>query len=142
MLKKTLLGMIAALILLPTLSFAADNKMVIQVSSRDKISQKMALLNAKNLKTTLGKDAVDVEIVVFGPGLDLLKTSSWSADRVAELMNDYDVRFSVCQGTLDAYARRHGGQTPELVPGAIKVKTGALRIMQLQQGEGYAYLRP
>jgi len=141
MLKKLILGFIAVFVLVPTLSLAADNKMVIQVSSKDKIHQKMALLNAKNLKTTLGNDAVDVEIVVFGPGLGLLKTSSWSADRVTDLMSKYGVKVSVCEGTLKAYAKRHDGKMPELVAGATKVKTGALRIMQLQQ-QGYAYLRP
>lgn len=141
MLRKLILVLAAWFILLPGMSLAADHKMVIQVSSKDPVSHKMALLNAKNLKTTLGNDAVDIEVVVFGPGLGLLKANSWSADRVTALMSDYGVKFSVCEGTLKAYAKRHGGEMPEIIAGASKVPTGALRIMELQE-QGFAYLRP
>lgn len=142
MLKRVTPAVLTLLLfLLPTLVAAHGHKMVIQVATKDGVSQKMALMNAKNLKTMLGKEAVDVEIVVFGPGLGLLEESSWSADRVKALMKDYGVKFSVCEGTLKAYAKRHNGKVPDLVAGAKYVPTGAFRILQLQE-QGYAYMRP
>ena len=138
---RTLLSFLAFLILVPGLSYAADRKMVIQVNTNDPVIQKMALNSAKNLKKMLGKDAIDVEVVVYGPGLSFIGTSSFLADRVKSLMTDYDVKVSVCNGTLKAYAKRRGGREFEIMKGVVKVPTGALRILELQE-QGYAYLRP
>ena len=115
--------------------------MVIQVNSKDAVVQKMALNSAKNLKRMIGKDAIDVEIVVYGPGLSLIKSRGRAADKVKILMADYDVKVSVCNGALKAYAKRHGGQELEIIKGVSRVPTGALRILELQE-QGYAYLRP
>ncbi len=138
---RILLSLLAFLILVPGLSYAADRKMVIQVNSQDSVTQKMALNSAKNLKKILGKDTVDVEVVVYGPGITLLKSSGFSADKVKTLMSDYGVKVSVCSGALKAYAKRHGGRELEIIDGVSKVPTGAIRILELQE-QGYAYLRP
>ena len=138
---QTFLSLTAFLILVPCLSYAADRKMVIQVNSNDTITQKMALNSAKNLKKMLGKNAIDVEVVVYGPGLSLIKSRGFAADKVKTLMADYDVKVSVCNGALKAYAKRHGGHELEIIKGVSKVPTGALRILELQE-QGYAYLRP
>ncbi len=138
---RILLSLLALLILVPGLSYAADRKMVIQVNSQDPVTQKMALNSAKNLKKLLGKNAVDVEVVVYGPGITLLRSSGRSAGKIKTLMADYDVKVSVCDGALKAYAKRHGGRELEIIEGVSKVKTGAIRILELQE-QGYAYLRP
>ncbi len=138
---RILLSLLALLILVPGLSYAADRKMVIQGNSQDPVTQKMALNSAKNLKKLLGKNAVDVEVVVYGPGITLLRSSGRSAGKIKTLMADYDVKVSVCDGALKAYAKRHGGRELEIIEGVSKVKTGAIRILELQE-QGYAYLRP
>lgn len=138
---RTVFGLIAVFILIPTLTFAADRKMVIQVNSKDPITQKIAINNAKNLKKTIGKDGIDVELVVYGPGLSLIKSSSSTAEKVQSLISDYGVKVSVCGGTLKAYAKRHDGKEADIISGVNKVPTGALRILELQE-QGYAYLRP
>jgi len=138
---RILIGLLTFLLLVPGLSYAADRKMVIQVNSKDVTTQKMALNSAKNLKKLLGKDAVDVEVVVYGPGITLLRSSGRSAEKIQSLMTDYGVNVSVCNGALKAYAKRHGGHELEIIQGVSKVPTGALRILELQE-QGYAYLRP
>lgn len=138
---RTLLSLLTFLLLVPGLSHAADRKMVIQVNSKDPVTQKMALNSAKNLKKILGKEAVDVEVVVYGPGLSLIRASGFAAEKVKTLMADYDVKVSVCNGALKAYAKRHGGHELEIIDGVAKVPTGAIRILELQE-QGYAYLRP
>ncbi len=139
--SRTLFSLLTFLLLVPGLSYAADRKMVIQVNSKDVTTQKMALNSAKNLKKLLGKDAVDVEVVVYGPGITLLKSSGRSAEKVQSLIADYGVNVSVCNGALKAYAKRHGGHELEIIKGVSRVPTGALRILELQE-QGYAYLRP
>ncbi len=138
---RTLLSLLALLLLVPGLTYAADRKMVIQVNSNDPITQKMALNSAKNIKKILGNEAVEIEVVVYGPGLSLIKSSGFSAKKIKTLMADYGVKVSACNGALKAYAKRHGGRELEIVEGVSKVKTGALRILELQE-QGYAYLRP
>ena len=138
---RTLLSLLAFLVLIPGLTYAADRKMVIQITSMDSAENKMALNSAGNLKKLLGKDAIDVEIVVYGPGISMLKSNGRSADKIKALMADRGVKVSVCEGALKAYANRHGGNELEIIEGVSKVPTGAIRILELQE-QGYAYLRP
>lgn len=144
MMLRTLAGKMAALlalmILIPNVSFAADRKMAIQINSNDPITQKMALISARNLKAVLGKDNIDVELVVYGPGLSIIKTENRNSSRVQNLMQEYGLKVSVCEGTLKGYAKRHGGEA-NIIDGVARVSTGAIRLLELQE-QGYNYLRP
>lgn len=140
MIIKKLLALIAMAILIPSLSFGADRKMAIQLNSSDPITQKMALLNARNLKAVIGKDNIDVELVIYGPGLSALKIENTNAARIKDLMDRYGLKVSVCEGTLKSYAKRHGS-APDIIEGVSRVPTGAIRILELQE-QGYAYMRP
>lgn len=134
------LALLAVAILIPNLSFAADRKMAIQLNSSDPLTQKMALLNARNLKAVIGKGNIDVELVVYGPGLNILKKDRKNSLRVKDLMDRYGLKVSVCEGTLKGYAKRHGSE-PDIIDGVSRVTTGAIRILELQE-QGYAYMRP
>ncbi len=137
---KTLMVMLALVILIPSMSFAEDRKMAIQLNSSDPLIQKMALLNARNLKAVIGKDNIDVELVIYGPGLSALKIENANSSRIKDLMDRYGLKVSVCEGTLKSYAKRHGGE-PKIIGGVSRVPTGAIRILELQE-QGYAYMRP
>lgn len=127
------------LIGLSPLASAVDHKMVIQINSKNKITHKMGLINAGNLKSQLGNGNVDVEVVIYGPGLSMVKSESVFAKRIKKLQSR-GVEFSVCEGTLKAIAKKTGKE-PELLEGMKRVRTGALRILELQEA-GYSYLRP
>ena len=118
---------------------ATDHKMVIQINSKDKLTHKMGLINAGNLKSQLGNNNIDVEVVIYGPGLSLVKKGSVFTKRIEKLQSR-GVQFSVCEGTLKAIAKKTGKE-PELIDGMKRVRTGALRILELQE-QGYAYIRP
>lgn len=118
---------------------AADHKMVIQINSKDKLTHKMGLINAGNLKSQLGINKVDVEVVIYGPGLSMVRSESVFAKRIKKLQSR-GVEFSVCEGTLKAIAKK-SGKEPDLLEGMKRVRTGALRILELQEA-GYSYLRP
>ena len=117
------------------------NKVVIQVSSADPVTQKIALNNAVNLQKALGIDNVDVEIVAYGPGLSLLTQGEKNkqAKRVASLAMQ-DITFSACGNTMKKIAKK-SGKEPTLVEGVTVVPGGVIRIMELQN-QGYAYIRP
>jgi len=131
--------LLLCLISLSPLAFATEHKMVIQINSKNKLTHKMGLINAGNLKSQLGNKNVDVEIVIYGPGLSMVKAESVFAKRIKTLQSR-GVEFSVCEGTLKAIAKKTGTE-PDLLEGMNRVRTGALRILELQEA-GYSYLRP
>ncbi len=120
-------------------AYAEKQKVVIQVSTADPLTQKIALNNAVNLQKALGMDDVDVEIVAYGPGLSLLTRKSKQAQRVESLAMQ-DITFSACGNTM-AKVEKKKGKKVKLVDGVKVVPAGVLRIMELQQ-QGYAYIRP
>ena len=116
-----------------------EHKIVIQVSTDDQRTQKIAMNNAVNLQKHYGIDNVAVEIVAYGPGLGMLTKKSKSADRVESLAMS-DITFSACGNTMAKVAEK-SGKMPVLLEGVQQVAAGVVRIMELQE-EGYAYVRP
>lgn len=130
----------AAALVISTSAFAeAKNKMVIQVSTADAATQKIAVNNAVNLQKLYGMDNVDIELVAYGPGLSILTQKSAEADRIKSLAMQ-NITFSACGNTMKKVEAK-SGKKPALVEGVRVVQAGVGRILEAQQ-EGYAYLRP
>ena len=134
-------AVIAAVMLAsPLIANAAEkHKIVIQVSTDDPRTQKIALNNAVNLQKQYGIDNVEIEIVAYGPGLGLMTKKSGQADRVTSLAMS-DITFSACGNTM-AKVEKKTGKKPVLLEGVQQVKAGVAQIMELQE-QGYAYVRP
>ena len=115
------------------------HKLVIQVSSADPVTHKIALNNAVNMQKAFGMDNIAVEVVAYGPGLTMLTDKSTQAQRVASLAMQ-DITFSACGNTMKKVAKKSGSM-PVLIDGVQVVPAGVQRIMELQEG-GYAYIRP
>ena len=128
---------------LPLKAMAAEfdpaHKIVIQVSTDDPRTQKIALNNAVNLQKQYGVDNVAIEIVAYGPGLGLLTKKSGQADRVESLAMS-DITFSACGNTMNKVSQKTG-KMPVLLEGVTQVTAGVAQIMELQE-QGYAYVRP
>jgi intracellular sulfur oxidation DsrE/DsrF family protein len=134
------LGAAAALALQVPPAFAdsaakAVTRAVFQVSDADPQKWSLTLANVANAQEALGKEASEIEIVAFGPGIDMLKKDSPVAARVAEAIRD-GVRVVACQNTM----RARKLSAADLVPEVGTVPSGVVEIMQRQR-EGYAYLR-
>lgn len=115
------------------------HKVVIQVSTDDARTQKIALNNAVNLQKLYGIDNVQIEIVAYGPGLGLMTNNSTQASRVKSLAMQ-DITFSACQNTMNK-KKRKTGKLPVLLDGVKMVPAGVARIVELQE-KGYIYVRP
>lgn len=115
------------------------HRLVIQVSTDDPRTQKIALNNAVNLQKHYGVDNVEIEIVAYGPGLGMLTTNSKSIERITSLAQQ-EISFSACGNTM-ANLEKKTGKAPELIKGVGKVPAGVARIMELQE-QGYSYIRP
>jgi len=140
--SKLLLAVVAVSFLFgASIASAGDvkHKLVIQVSTDDARTQKIALNNAVNLQKELGIDSVAIEIVAYGPGLSLLTAKSKQADRVKSLAMQ-NITFSACGNTMKKVEKKTG-KKPKLVDGVGVVSAGVSRILALQE-DGYAYLRP
>ena len=134
---------ISLLLVISSFSFlnAADvaHKVVIQVSTDDPRTQKIALNNAVNLQKLYGLDNVEIEIVAYGPGLDLLTSKSKQNKRVKSLALQ-DITFSACGNTIAKKEKKSGAKVV-LLDGVDRVQAGVARIIELQE-QGYSYIRP
>ena len=123
-------------------AYAAEgvpHKLVIQVSTDDPRTQKIALNNAVNLQKIYGLDNVVIEVVAYGPDLGLMTKKSKHAARVTSLAQQ-NIVFSACSNTMKK-VKKKTGKLPVLLEGVQSVNAGVDRIMTLQE-QGYAYLRP
>jgi intracellular sulfur oxidation DsrE/DsrF family protein len=111
-------------------------KVVFQVSENDPKKWNLALNNVKNVQDALGKDKVEIELVVYGPGIDMLKIESAAGDRVNEAVAN-GVRVVACVNTMDAQKLSKG----DMLKSIGYVPAGVIELMQKQQ-QGYAYIRP
>jgi intracellular sulfur oxidation DsrE/DsrF family protein len=114
----------------------AMSHIVIQVSDGDPGKWQLALNNAENVQEALGKDKVKVEIVAYGPGLNMLKADSKVAAGVNGAM-DRNVQVSACAVTM----KKMKVTKEDLIGGVTVVPGGVIEIMK-RQSEGWAYIRP
>jgi intracellular sulfur oxidation DsrE/DsrF family protein len=109
---------------------------VIQVSENNPAIWNLALNNAQNLQQALGANNVDVEIVAYGPGINMLKFDSEVAPRVKEASAS-GVAVRACGTTM-----KKQKLTEKDLEGSVKVvPAGVIEIMNKQR-EGWAYIKP
>ena len=130
--------LIAALLLAVSLPVLSQDKqrLVIQVSDNDPAKWRLALNNAQNVQADLGKDNVEIEIVAYGPGLEMLKMESKVSDRLAQAL-DNRVNLVACENTMT----NNKVSKADMYGGISYVKAGVTHIMKRQR-EGWAYIRP
>ena len=114
----------------------AHEKVVFQVSDSVPAKWNLALNNAKNVQDIIGKDKVDVEIVAYGPGIDMLKLESEVANRIDSALTN-GVKIVACETTMRSTKLTKADMLPSIgyVPG------GVVELMKKQR-EGWAYIRP
>ena len=76
----------------------AKIRAVFQVSDADPQRWNLALNNVRNVADELGQDAVELEIVVYGPGIGMLKRDSAVGKRVADALGS-GVRIVACENS-------------------------------------------
>src|SRR6185437_45757 len=94
----------------------AEHKIVLQLSDNDPRKQSLVISVANNLLKFYDPDKVAIEVVAFGPGIDLLRSESGNRKLVESLIAQ-GVRFDVCLNTVDTI-ERETGRRPEIMPGA------------------------
>ncbi len=111
-------------------------RVVVQVDESNSATWNLALNNVRNAQRELGAQNIDIEVVAFGPGLDMLRDDSVVASRVEEAIAA-GVRFVACRNTMQA---QHLTEAV-MAPGIGYAQAGVVEIIR-RQAEGYSYLRP
>ena len=117
----------------------AEHKVVLQLSDNDPKREKLVISVAYNLLKLYDPDKVAIEVVTFGPGIDLLRPKNESRKLVESLIAQ-GVRFDICLNTVDTI-ERETGKRPEIIPGATPVQYGVGQILLLTEN-GYTVVRP
>ena len=117
----------------------AEHRIVLQLSDNDPKKQGLVISVAYNLLKFYDPDKVAIEVVTFGPGIDLLRPDNTNRKLVESLVAQ-GVRFDVCLNTADTI-ERETGKRPEFISVATPVQVGVGQILSLTEN-GYTLVRP
>jgi intracellular sulfur oxidation DsrE/DsrF family protein len=113
---------------------AGPERVVIQVSTPEKMLWNQALNYIENLRELYGPDKVEIELVALGLGLGVLKLESTQGPRVADALK-LGVRVSACEVTM----RRQKLTREDMLPNIGYVPAGLGQVIKRQR-EGWAYI--
>ena len=116
----------------------AEHKIVLQLSDNDPRKQALVISVANNLLKFYDPDKVAIEVVAFGPGIDMLRSENPSRKQVESLIAQ-GVRFDVCLNTVDTI-ERETGRRPDIMPAATPVQVGVGQILLLTEN-GYTLVQ-
>jgi len=120
------------------------HRLVLQVNSDELSVMNLALNNAANVEQYYKErgEKVEIEIVAFGPGLHMLRDDTSPVKGRIKAMADKSpsISFKACGNTQENMSKFENKQIP-LVPQASVVKSGVVRVMELQE-QGWAYVKP
>lgn len=120
------------------------HRLILQVNTNEPAMMNLALNNATNVAQyykDLG-ESVKIEVVTFGPGLHMLRddTSPVKARIKAIAESTPAISFKACGNTQENMHKTENKDIP-LIPEAKVVKSGVVRVMQLQE-QGWTYVKP
>src|SRR3981189_2646285 len=117
----------------------AEHRIALQLSDNDPKKQSLVISVANNLLKFYDPDKVAIEVVAFGPGIDLLRPDNANRKMIESLVAQ-SVRFDICLNTVDTM-ERESGKRLEFIAVATPVQVGVGQILLLTEN-GYTLVRP
>jgi intracellular sulfur oxidation DsrE/DsrF family protein len=117
----------------------AEHKIVLQLSENDPKKAGLVISVANNLMKFYEPDKIAIEIVAFGPGIDLLKPEH-SGRKAVESFVAQGVRVDICLNTVET-VERETGKRLEFLSVATPVQVGVAQILHLTEN-GYTLVKP
>lgn len=114
----------------------AMHKVVFQVSDNDPKKWNLALNNINNVEKALGKGNVVIELVAYGPGINMLKMGSVVGNRVDEAVA-HGAKVAACENTM----RGQHLTKADMLSSISYVPAGVIEIMEKQE-QGFSYIKP
>jgi len=125
----------AILCVLPMRAQVKVHKVVFALTSPDEADWKLTLNNVRNLMTGLAPEAVEVEVVSYGPGIAFLKKNGSDADEILKLESMH-VHFAGCANAM----KKQGLEPADLVSGVEVVPAGIVEVVKKQE-QGWIYIK-
>jgi intracellular sulfur oxidation DsrE/DsrF family protein len=120
----------------------SKQKVIYHVNYKDEKRQKGAMRNIQNHINAVGKENLDIRVVMHSGGFTLLKRANENPDfkQKVDNLKDQGVKFNICANTLrgkkiDYKTQLHDVEEADIVP------SGVAEIAHLQD-QGYSYIRP
>ena len=113
----------------------AKNRALFQVTDNDPARWNMILNNMQNLREGVAGEPVEIALVAYGPGVNMLKGDSPVKQRIAEALKS-GVKVNACQNTMNGMGLKAADMLPEIG----YVPSGVVEVMRKQQ-QGWAYIR-
>src|SRR5436853_1840693 len=117
----------------------AEHRLALQLSDNDAKKEGLIISIANNLLKAYDPDKIAIEVVTFGPGIDLLRPENPNRQRVESLIAQ-GVKFDVCLNTVDSI-ERETGKRRAIIPLAIPLQVGVAQILALTEN-GFTLVRP
>ena len=125
-----------------TFAFAAPaaapvhtHRIIFAITSGDKTDWEISMHNTGNLLKGFAPDPVEIEIVAFGPGINVLKADS-SVRADLEALQKQGVILAACHNSM----KGNNLTLADMVPGTIEVPSGAVEVVKKQE-EGWSYIK-
>ena len=117
-------------------------KVVYHVNYDDPQLQKAALRNIQNHINAVGKENLDLRVVMHGKGYTLLKTANDDLDMQSKIVNlkKQGVKMQICNNTLRGKKINYKNDLYDVDKSDI-VPSGVAEIAHLQ-AQGFSYVKP
>ncbi|UCH54447.1 MAG: DsrE family protein [Pseudomonadota bacterium] len=117
-------------------------KVVYHINYNDEKELKGAMRNVQNHINAVGKENLDLKVVMHGNGVDLLKQANDNPDMQSTVINlkKQGIGFQVCANTLKGKKINYKNDLFDVSESDI-VPSGVAEIAALQQ-KGYSYVKP
>lgn len=120
----------------------AKQKVVYHINYDDPKKQKGAMRNIQNHINAVGKENLDLKVVMHGNGLSLLARANEDMNVQSQVINlkDQGIEFKVCANTLRGRKISYEDDLFDVNKADI-VPSGVAELAHLQ-AQGYAYIKP
>jgi uncharacterized protein len=121
-----------------------EHHLILQVNTNDPAAMNLTLNNAMNVAQYYkgAGENVKIEVVTFGPGLNMLRDDTSPVKTRIETMalSTPEISYKACGNTQENMRKAENKDIP-IIPQAEVVKSGVVQIMQLQE-RGWTYVKP
>ena len=114
-----------------------QHSVVMHLNSGDEKVQRGALNNIRNLYHELGREHLQVELVVHGAGLSLLTKKTALGAELTQLNAEFGVQYTACSNTMKSQHLTRA----DLVDEVGETVPAVVRLMERQE-QGWAYIKP
>lgn len=114
---------------------AHTHHVIFVVTSPDQDDWQTAMILADHFLAGVKPEPSEIEILAYGPGIDLLKQGSPTAQPLADL-EKLGVHFVACETAM----RAHHIAKADLLPGVTSVPSGVVELVRKQEA-GWSYVK-